>query len=619
MMITRLCEFARRENLIDEPAFERKPVAWVLVVDDEGRPVELTRTQGEQVATSRGRERTLAKEMLVPKVGNRTDGKTPCFAADTLTRVIPGWAERQAAEAKEPPKVADLNTRSSFVDLLREAAEATRQPSLTAVVKFYDRAAGDAGMLQPLHQTLLDGKAKPAEWVTFRRFADVDQNILEFDEVKGFWRARAQASRASRQGDSEQMRCLSCGRIAPIADTHGKLKGVPGGNPAGVSLVSSDKAAFSSYLLKKSQTGPTCVDCVEAYTRALNELLSRSNTRYKEGVVAFCFWTRQPSEDDWTILTAPRPEQVKRLLHSPRSPAPGDVDSNEFYAVSLSGVGGRAMVREWIEETVPRVRENIRRWFADLAIVLDRHAKDDEGNIWVEAGETFETWRLRQLIAAIGRRSDRGIDVAPQLPAVLFEAAIRGLPLPRSVLAAAVRRIQAERDVPPARAAILRLALNRELSLTSDSPQFKGDRTMPEGLDLNRMDAAYLCGRLLAVLARLQYLALGSTNATIVSRCYGAASTAPVTVFGRLMDLAQSHLKKLSSSIAGAAVNVEKDIEEILAKVGDWPRQLPLQDQALFALGYYHQRAEYRRRRKDEGGSEGEEPIPAATEETEAA
>jgi CRISPR-associated protein Csd1 len=199
---------------------------------------------------------------------------------------------------------------------------------------------------------------------------------------------------------------------------------------------------------------------------------------------------------------------------------------------------------------------------------------------------------------------------------VLFEAAIRGSALPRSVLAAALRRIQAEHDVPPARAAILRLVLNRE---RSQSLEAKGGVTMSEGLDLTRCDPAYLCGRLLAVLARLQYLALGSTNATIVSRCYGAASTAPVTVFGRLVDLAQSHLKKLSASMGGAAVNVEKDIEEILAKLGDWPCQLPLQDQALFALGYYHQRAEYRRRRKDEGGSEGDEPIPPATDETEAA
>lgn len=138
---------------------------------------------------------------------------------------------------------------------------------------------------------------------------------------------------------------------------------------------------------------------------------------------------------------------------------------------------------------------------------------------------------------------------------------------------------------------------------------------MSEGLDVTRADPAYLCGRMLAVFARLQHLALGPTNATIVDRYYGAASTAPVTVFGQLVHLAQSHLKKLAGSRKGAAVNIEKDIEEILSKLGQWPRQLPLQEQAVFALGYYHQRAEYRQRPKDKGGSEGDEPFETAAEE----
>ena len=141
---------------------------------------------------------------------------------------------------------------------------------------------------------------------------------------------------------------------------------------------------------------------------------------------------------------------------------------------------------------------------------------------------------------------------------------------------------------------------------------------MSEALDVTRQDPAYLCGRLLAVLARLQYLALGSTNSTIVDRNYGAASSAPVTVFGRLMDLAQSHRKKLSGSMKGAAVNIEKDIEEILAKLTNWPRQLPLEGQALFALGFYHQKAEYRSRSKDVGGSEGEEPLGDRAEDNDA-
>jgi CRISPR-associated protein Csd1 len=355
-----------------------------------------------------------------------------------------------------------------------------------------------------------------------------------------------------------------------------------------------------------------CEECVEAYTRALNELLSRNSTHYREGDLVFCFWTRDPTDDDWTVLNRADPEQVKRLFGQPRTPSgdPAAVNPNRFYALSLSGVGGRAMVRAWIEETVPRVRENLCRWFGDLGIALDRPLKDKHGAVWASPGDEYYAWPLWRLNRALGRRGDRGTEIPRDLPATLFQSAIRGTPLANSVLAAAVRRIQAEHGIPPARAALLRLTLNRTWQSTQ-----KGRQAMTSGLDVSRPEPGYLCGRMLAVLARLQYLALGSTNATIVDRYYGAASSAPVTVFGRLTRLARAHLKELSSRRKGAAVNIEKDIEEILAKLAGWPRQLSLEDQALFALGFYHQRAEYRRRPTDQGGSEGDEPIPVATEE----
>jgi len=614
MLISRLCEFAHRESLIADPTFEMRPVAWVLVLDDDGTPLDLSRTVGQPGRGGKARP----KEMAVPKVGNRNDGRTPCFAADTLPRVVPGWSERLAEEESKKkgqevkPKPAEVNTRENFIALIREAADSTGAPSLMAIRSFYDTAARDPSSLAPLHEKLLTEKAKPSDWITFRRHADVDVNVLDAPEVQDFWRKQYAAARKQQRGQATQLTCLSCGNIAPIAKSHDKLKGVPGGNPAGVSLISSDKAAFGSYGLEKSLTSPVCEDCVEAYTRALNELLSRDSTHCREGDLVFCFWTREPTDDDWTVLSRADPEQVKRLLQQPRTPSrdPAAVNPNRFYALSLSGVGGRAMVREWIEETVPRVRENLCQWFGDLGVVLDRPLKDKQGVVWASPGDEYHAWPLWQLNRALGRRGDRGTEVIPHLPAVLFQSAIRGRPFPDSVLAAAVRRIQAEHEIPPARAALLRLALNRTWQSTQ-----KGRRAMSSGLDVDRCEPGYLCGRMLAVLARLQYLALGSTNATIVDRYYGAASSAPVTVFGRLSRLAQSHLGKLGSSRKGAAVNIEKDMEEILGKLADWPRQLSLQDQALFALGFYHQRAEYRRRPKDQGGSEGDEPIPVTTEE----
>lgn len=122
-------------------------------------------------------------------------------------------------------------------------------------------------------------------------------------------------------------------------------------------------------------------------------------------------------------------------------------------------------------------------------------------------------------------------------------------------------------------------------------------------VDHNEETPAYNWGRLLAVLEAVQQRALAppgrSLNSTIVHRFYGAASTAPGTVFGRLLAGAQDHLKKLAGPLGmgGAAEAYKKQIEEISLKLQPdavSTRPLTLPEQALFALGYYHERARMR-------------------------
>jgi len=113
------------------------------------------------------------------------------------------------------------------------------------------------------------------------------------------------------------------------------------------------------------------------------------------------------------------------------------------------------------------------------------------------------------------------------------------------------------------------------------------------GLNRESPDTGYRLGRLLAVLERLQGQANNNLNKTIVDRYYGAASTRPVTVFPSLIHLAQHH--------AGKARNAgffQKEIGEVLDAVENFPPHLSLEEQGLFALGYYHQRQEYFKKRE---------------------
>ena len=100
---------------------------------------------------------------------------------------------------------------------------------------------------------------------------------------------------------------------------------------------------------------------------------------------------------------------------------------------------------------------------------------------------------------------------------------------------------------------------------------------------------AYHCGRLLAVLARLQRTALGDVGSGVVQRYYTAASQTPGLILGRLAANAKNHLGKLEG---GLVYWYENQIAEIMSRIKDTvPRTLTLEEQSLFALGYYQQLA----------------------------
>ena len=100
---------------------------------------------------------------------------------------------------------------------------------------------------------------------------------------------------------------------------------------------------------------------------------------------------------------------------------------------------------------------------------------------------------------------------------------------------------------------------------------------------------AYHAGRLMAVLANIQHEALGPVNANIVQRFYPAASSTPALVFGRLTRQSQFHLNKLED---WKARHLEQKLATIWGRLQhDLPATFSLEEQTLFALGYYQQMA----------------------------
>ena len=143
----------------------------------------------------------------------------------------------------------------------------------------------------------------------------------------------------------------------------------------------------------------------------------------------------------------------------------------------------------------------------------------------------------------------------------------------------------------------VRMALLKACLLRQSRNQGGGSMETDLKPELNEAhpDPAYHCGRLMAVLAAIQHSALGDVGAGVVQRYYAAASATPALVFGRLVRTAQAHLGKLPD---GLAHWYEGRLSEVANRIGDnVPRTLDLEEQSLFALGYYQQMAALRTRK----------------------
>ena len=113
-------------------------------------------------------------------------------------------------------------------------------------------------------------------------------------------------------------------------------------------------------------------------------------------------------------------------------------------------------------------------------------------------------------------------------------------------------------------------------------------------LDKESKNPAYLLGRMFAVLERIQYQALGDINASIADRYYGSASAVPFSVFPRLLVGARHHLSRLRKDKPGMAVNLDKDLGEIIVALPEnYPRHFSIDEQGRFSIGYYQQKQSY--------------------------
>ena len=525
--------------------YQPTPIKWLIDLDLKGNFRGFVTQVSEE-----GKKRERGKIMAAPAAMKSVNVRATLLTGNgEYVLGIP-------REKTKPDRVKKCH--DAFVEEVRKCAEKIAEPSVQAVLRF-------------LKNLTIDNLGLPKDFdpsmnLTFR----VDDTLpIRLRTIQKYW---ARASLEGRGGD--EMQCLVCGERKPAVKRHEvKIKGIPGGQMAGTALISANKNAFQSYGLAESLIAPTCQECSEAFGNALNSLIRGENTHLYIGPLVYVFWTKEERDFSFaSILSDPDPGQVKTLLEAAwkaRSGAAG-LDPTPFYGMALGGSGGRVAVRDWIDTTVGETQRHMVRYF-NLQRIVDWNGKEGPylGIYYPLAASTVR---------------DASKELPPNAPRALLRLALRGGALPSWILFQAVKRNRAEQGVTRPRAALIKMAL------LSQRDQIEEENEMVQ-LDPANREPAYLCGRLLAALEHVQRAALGEVGATIVDRFYGAASSAPATVFGPLLKNAQAHLGKLRREKPGAHVTLQRTLQEVQEGLGRFPRTLTLHDQGLFALGYYHQRA----------------------------
>ncbi len=592
MMLHALIAYAERENLGDAD-FEPVGVRWLIPLDAAGKlaggPIPLAENPDEK----KPRAKQFARPFTSPNELNQ--GTKSHFLCDTLERAT------LLLDAKAADKAPARHVQHDyFKALFTEATSScpTEARRLNAVLGFLNNADSVAS----LHRQLTEAKAKPSDNAAFA----VDGfNLLDSEPLKQFWRDRRR--RASAGAARTQRICIATGELAETLDTTEKVKGVPGGLATGTNLISFDKDSFRSFGLEQAQNAALSAPAELKVRSALNKLIEISrNQKLVFNDTVHLHWSHQPMEmDPLDPVVSGDPQLIEKLLtsvHRGQQIVGPDENANAYYCLSLSGNGARIVVRDWLESTVEEVRNHVAEWFQDLALV------PPEG-----AGMKRDFKFAALLYGTVRAELD---ELPPQTPTQLFHGALRGrsVPLPQSALAAALRRQQLDQEnkLNPARIALIKACLIRSPNSPNNNSRTK-DTSMTECLNPESRDPAYLCGRLFAVFDRLQELGLPGVNAGVVQRYYPSASTTPALVMGRLFRNAQFHLDKTEARLGGGtAENVRKDFEAITCALGDqFPATLDLESQGRFALGYYHQKAEYRRRTAERKEQQAQEAKTA--------
>lgn len=535
--------------------------------------------QGELLDISDLREpaakgkKLVARSMILPSLGKgRTVGIEPNFLWDG-----PGYVLGRDDKGK-PERTAKC--REAFRDLHEELLAGLDIPEARALLRFLAAPPSHHPKVEELW----------GDMATANLIFRVGQTYVhELNALKAIWSERMRGNEPAGDGESagDDGICLVTGEKAPIAKLHAPIKGVVGAQPSGAALCSYNLQAFESFGKKQNHNGPISRSAAFGYTTSLNHLIKHPDQSLRLGAATVVCWAERetPLEDNLLAMfsgsqpasnleadmvsAAERAGLLRRLGRGlPVTEAWPELDPGvSMHVLALAPNASRLAISFYLHGPSGEFLEHIRQYYGDLAIAQRFEDEPEFPSVW-------------QIARAVLGPHKKATDIQ-RLGEDILRAALSGHPYPAYLLPMALQRLRSGDAHSSVRIGLIKAMLIRNYQLNPE-------KEASMSLNPDHSSPAYQLGRLFALLVGVQRKAIGQQiNADIRDKYYGSASATPALVFPLLLRNAQNHISKAQGH------GYDKLIRDVLERIKDeFPAHLNLKDQGLFALGFYHQRAE---------------------------
>lgn len=597
MLIRSLCDYYDIQSARGEAASDimsEQPVHWMVMLTPDGRVADIIDKRIEESVPQKNGKVKIVKKPIVVPLPKRTQ-KTGIDANIIEHRPLYIFGLNYDAKIGLTPDDKTGKARKSheaFVKKNLEFFEGIDSEIARAYVNFIKNWVPENETENEQLKKL--GKEYQGSYYIFALDGRPECKLHKDKAVLAKYEGlMAKAAAETAESDDGIMMCPIEGERLRAARIHDKIKGIKGGNSVGAVLVNFNSSAFESYGKSQSMNSGISEKAMKKYTSSLNKLLADPMHHiYSDDMTVVFFAMKHDDKAECDLFSdylnssnAVTEDSTKadvkavseNIYHKGQTgnaqALDKDVDNGvDFFVAGFTPNSSRICQKFMVRNKFGKIIDNVKQHQQDMAIC------GSNGEI--------PLWRINKELVSPNSANA----ISPALQSDIFQAILNGTNYPYTLLETVVRRVCTDSDtdsnnkikINEVRAGLIKAFINRKARINGDKEE------ITVALNPENKNPAYLCGRLFAVLEKIQLEAADvKLNRTIKDAYFSSASSRPALIFPRLIDLSKFHLNKLSE---GRAIYFSKLIDEIMDNIEDnLPANLSLIDKGNFQVGYFHQ------------------------------